>query len=183
MKIKIGNAEVDASNGETMAIAVRGANARRADATTDSRRLEDLDPHVAAMARRHLAACAAAGVPCTVTFTYRSMDTQAALYAKGRTAPGRIVTNARPGQSFHNFGFAYDVVPDELAKLPRWGDTPAHQARTDAVWAIVGRLGKAQGLRWGGDFTTLKDRPHFEWSGSLTLADLRAGKRPTERQA
>ncbi len=139
----------------------------------DSRRLEDLDPRVAKMARRHLAACAAAGVPCTITLTLRSLAMQALLCAKGRTAPGAIVTNERPGYCFHNFGLAYDLVPDELAKLPKWGDVPAHQHRTNEVCAIVG----------GGDFKSIKDRPHFEWSGSLALADLRAGKRPTEQMA
>jgi peptidoglycan L-alanyl-D-glutamate endopeptidase CwlK len=39
------------------------------------------------------------------------MEEQAALYAKGRTAGGRIVTKARPGESFHNHGLAFDWVP------------------------------------------------------------------------
>lgn len=144
----------------------------------DSRRLEDLHPQVRVMAERLLAKADAAGVPLTVTFTLRSMATQAALYAQGRTCPGCIVTNARAGYSFHNYGLALDVVPTELLALPRWGDTPTHQARTDALWVKVGGLGKALGFRWGGDFTTIKDRPHFEWSGGLTLAALRAGDRP-----
>ena len=85
------------------------------------------------MAERLLADAAAAGIPLTVTFTLRSMATQAALYAQGRTRPGPVVTNARAGHSFHNFGLALDVVPTELLALQRWGDTPEHQARTDAV--------------------------------------------------
>ncbi len=51
----------------------------------DSRRLEDLDARVAEMCRKHLAACAAAGIPCALTFTYRSNETQDLLYAQGRT--------------------------------------------------------------------------------------------------
>ena len=142
----------------------------------DSRKLEDLDPRVAAMARAHIAACAAEGIRILVTFTLRSYETQAKLYAQGRTAPGKRVTNAPPGYSFHNFGLAYDLVPKELTKLPNWGDTPMHQARANELWAEVGALGKAQGLRWGGEFKSIKDRPHFEWSGTLKLADLRAGE-------
>lgn len=144
----------------------------------DSRKLEDLQPQVRAMAEQLLARSAVAGIPLTVTFTRRSMATQAALYAQGRTCPGCIVTNARPGYSFHNFGLALDVVPTDLLSLPRWGDTPDHQARTDALWAKAGAIGKALGFRWGGEFTHLIDRPHFEWSGGLTLADLRASTRP-----
>jgi hypothetical protein len=41
----------------------------------------------------------------------RTMEEQAALYAKGRTAGGKIVTKARPGESFHNHGLAFDWVP------------------------------------------------------------------------
>jgi len=39
------------------------------------------------------------------------MEEQAALYAIGRTAPGKIVTKARPGESYHNHGLAYDWAP------------------------------------------------------------------------
>lgn len=145
---------------------------------SDSRSLDDLHPKVRAMAEKLLADAEEAGIPLKVTFTLRSMETQAALYAQGRTKPGKNVTNARAGYSFHNFGLALDVVPTALLKLPSWGDLPAHQKATNATWAKVGALGKALGFRWGGDFTSLKDRPHFEWSGGLTLAQLREGKRP-----
>lgn len=145
---------------------------------TDSRNLDDLDPHVRAMAELLLAHAKAAGIPLTVTFTRRSMATQTALYAQGRTAPGPIVTNAKAGFSYHNFGLALDVVPTELLALKNWGDTPDHQAATNALWAKVGTIGKAIGFRWGGDFQAIKDRPHFEWSGKLGLADLRTGRLP-----
>ena len=146
--------------------------------TADSRSLDDLDPRVADMCRKHQAACTAAGIPFRVTFTYRSMATQDALYAQGRTKPGKIVTNARAGFSYHNFHLAYDATPECLLALPNWGDTPAHQHETDRVWALYGELGKQQGLRWGGDFHSIKDRPHMEASFGLGLAALRAGQKP-----
>ena len=144
----------------------------------DSRNLADLQPPVRAMAVELLARAAATGIPLTVTFTLRDLATQAALYAQGRTCPGCIVTNARAGYSYHNYGLALDVLPTELLALPRWGDTPDHQARTDALWARIGALGKAIGFRWGGEFARIRDRPHFEWSGGLSLAALRSGARP-----
>lgn len=144
----------------------------------DSRKLEDLHPRVRAMAQRLIDDAAKAGIPLTVTFTLRSMETQAALYAQGRTKPGKVVTNARPGYSFHNFGLALDVVPTELLQLPNWGDTREHQPFANELWRRVGAIGKAVGFRWGGDFKSIKDRPHFEWSGGLSLAELRGGKRP-----
>jgi hypothetical protein len=45
----------------------------------------------------------------------RSWEAQEALYAKGRTAPGPKVTNAKPGSSMHNFGLAIS-----RESLPRW---------------------------------------------------------------
>lgn len=126
---------------------------------SDSRSPDDLHPQVQAMAERLLAEAADTGIPLTVTFTLRSMAIQATLYAKGRTAPGRVVTNARPGYSYHNFGLALDVVPTELLALPRGATPAAHQARTDALWSQVGAIGKAIGFRWGGEFKTLRKRP------------------------
>ena len=41
----------------------------------------------------------------------RTMEEQAALYAKGRTVGGKIVTKAKPGESYHNYGLAFDWVP------------------------------------------------------------------------
>ncbi len=146
---------------------------------SNSRSLDELDPQVRIMAKKLLEQAKCAGIPLTVTFTTRSFETQAALYAQGRTAVGRIVTNARPGHSYHNYGMAIDVVPTELLALPKWGDTPDHQAHSDNLWNKVGSIGKALGFRWGGDFSRFRDRPHFEWSGKLTLADLRAGRKPS----
>ena len=143
-----------------------------------SRSLDDLQPHMQVLAQRLLDRSKTAGIPLTVTSTLRPPAVQAVLYAQGRTAPGRIVTNARPGYSFHNFGLAIDVVPDELIALPDWGDTPAHRTRADMLWKKLGGIGKAIGLTWGGDFPHLPDRPHFEWADGLTLAQLRAGARP-----
>ena len=39
------------------------------------------------------------------------MEEQAMLYAQGRSRPGKIVTQAKPGQSYHNYGLAFDWVP------------------------------------------------------------------------
>lgn len=143
--------------------------------TADSRSLDDLHPIVRAKCEAHIAACAKAGIPITVTFTYRSNETQAALYAQGRTAPGKIVTNAKAGQSFHNYRLAYDATPTALLKLKNWGDNPKDQAETNRIWALYGYLAKQQGLEWGGDWKTIKDRPHCQWTGGLTLAQLQQG--------
>jgi peptidoglycan L-alanyl-D-glutamate endopeptidase CwlK len=99
------------------------------------------------------------------------MAEQARLYAQGRTAPGAIVTKAQPGSSWHNFGLAFDVAPLVNGR-PAWPND-------EALWDLIGRYGKAAGLDWGGDFLTIKDRPHFEYHPGLTLAQARAGARPS----
>ena len=97
------------------------------------------------------------------------MEEQAALYAQGRTAPGNIVTKAKPGTSWHNFGLAFDVAV-VVNGQPTWPDD-------EALWSKVGDLGKRLGLEWGGDFASFKDLPHFQFHPGLTLEQARAGRR------
>lgn len=90
-----------------------------------------------------------------VTCTLRSSAEQTALYAQGRTAPGHIVTDAKAGQSAHNYGLALDVVPMVNGK-PDWNGA-------DPVWATVGKLGQAAGLEWlGAPHSQFVEMAHFE---------------------
>lgn len=133
----------------------------------NSRKLEDLLPQVRSRVEAFLKAADDAGIDLLVTSTYRDNASQDALYAQGRTAPGKVVTNAKAGQSYHNFRCAVDVVPLRNGK-PVW-DTK------DLVWQTVGRLGKAAGLEWAGDWKRFKEFPHFQYTGGLTLAQLQQG--------
>ena len=126
-----------------------------------SRRLEDLHPKVVDMARKLIELAKNEGIEILVTSTLRTFDEQAELFAIGRTKPGKIVTNAKPGQSWHNFGLAFDVVP--LVNGKAIWDSP--------FWKRIGELGKSVGLTWGGDFKSFKDKPHFEYHPNLTLAE------------
>lgn len=56
-------------------------------------------------------ALAGAGVDVLITQGFRSWTDQAKLYAQGRNVPGKIVTNAKPGWSWHQFGLAFDAAP------------------------------------------------------------------------
>lgn len=137
-----------------------------------SRRIEDLDPRVQPLARAHIAACEAEGIDLLVTSTYRDEEAQEALYAQGRTSPGRKVTNARAGQSFHNYRLAYDVVPLRNGK-PVWGTTGAD----GELWARIGELGEAMGLEWAGRWTRFREYPHFQFTGGNPLSYFQAGNR------
>lgn len=137
----------------------------------DSRKLTDLDPLVQVLARQLLDVAAESGIELLVTSTYRDHERQQALYDQGRRTPGKIVTNARPGDSFHNWRVAFDVVP-VVAGQPVWDD--------DELWSKVGALGRDMGLEWGGDWASFKDKPHFQLTGGLTLADFKAGRTLSE---
>lgn len=128
--------------------------------------LATLLPEVGELARRHLALSEEAGIDLLVVQAERTYSAQAALYATGRTRPGRIVTNAMPGYSWHNFGRAYDVaIVGEAGRL-MW-EGPRYRK--------VGQLGTGIGLVWGGDFSAIRgDLGHFEYHPGLTLAEARA---------
>lgn len=126
-----------------------------------SKRLQGLHPVMADLALRLVESARLRGIELIVTSGFRSFEAQAALYAQGRTKPGRIVTNAKPGQSLHNFGIAYDVCPVVNGK-PDW-ESPH--------WNTIGELGERLGLTWGGRWK-FRDLAHFQLTLGLTLAEL-----------
>ncbi len=140
----------------------------------NSRNLSDLVPPCKERAEKFLNLAKDAGIDLIVTSTYRDLESQAALFAQGRTKPGAIVTNARPGQSWHNWRCAFDVVPIRNGK-PVWSTT----GPDGALWRKVGELGESVGLEWAGRWTgKLREFAHFQYTGGLTLADLQSGKVP-----
>lgn len=103
----------------------------------------------------------------------RTFEEQEKLFAQGRDKFGnivdraKIVTNSRAGESIHHYGLAVDFcfqgADPFLSKVPNGSD----------VWNDLGRIGKAHGLVWGGDFRLFKDRPHFELTYGLSLQEIR----------
>lgn len=132
-----------------------------------SRNIDDLHPLVAQKARAFLDEAKRQGVELLITSTYRDKAAQDALYAKGRTAPGNIVTNAQYPYSYHNHRVAFDVVPMVDGQAV-WND---HN-----LWNRVGLIGKTLGLTWGGDWAMFPDKPHFQYTADLSLDDFIAGK-------
>lgn len=124
-----------------------------------------LHPRVQPLARALVQSAAAQGITIKIIDGSRTYAEQDALYAKGRTKPGEIVTNAKGGQSWHNFSLAFDVgVFSGNRYVP---ESPLYQR--------VGVLGKALGFEWGGDWRGgLVDEPHFQFNPAhLTIAQLR----------
>ena len=133
----------------------------------NSRNLDDLLPEVRSKVDAFISACQAQDIDLLVTSTYRDMESQAALYAQGRTGEGKICTNAPQGHSFHNWRCAIDVVPLINGK-PNW-DTK------DPIWQTIGQLGKDAGLEWAGDWVSFKEMAHFQYTNGLTIAQLQTG--------
>lgn len=135
------------------------------------------------------------GEDCLISDTTRTVEEQENLWRQGRTRPGKIVTDARGGQSFHNYGLAFDVVPVGPLGV-------AMNKKNKLEWAAIGRYDtygrilQGIGLSWGFQMWGF-DRPHFqyteiqyidkltgEWrTRNLTLKEVQAGHRPDEKIA
>lgn len=108
-----------------------------------------------------------------ITDGLRTFAEQNKLYAQGRTAPGKKVTQVQGGGSYHNFGLAFDCY------FTKDGKVTFDKAITPEVAAI----GKELGLDWGGAWKSFKDYPHFELNKGKTselLAKYNAGKKDSE---
>lgn len=102
----------------------------------------------------------ALGFPMIMVQGVRTREQQQALYAKGRTTPGPIVTNADGVTHLSNhqvkedgFGHAIDCA-FLIDTKPSWD--------IHLPWHAYGACGKALGLKWGGDWQSLHDLPHLE---------------------
>jgi peptidoglycan L-alanyl-D-glutamate endopeptidase CwlK len=128
----------------------------------------ELDPDVREVWLLLKAAALERGIDLFLTGTYRTFEEQDALYAQGRTKPGRKVTNAKGGWSWHNFRRAFDVA---IRDFP--GDTTPDDVY-DGPWALVGALGEHLGLEWGGRWPHGADCPHFQLTRGMTLTQMNA---------
>ena len=135
------------------------------------KRIAALHPIVASKAELVVRKSYAEGINIIIVQGLRSMAEQAALYAQGRTTPGAIVTNAKAGSSYHNYGLAFDyalLAPNGIDVLWTVNDQ----------WKRVAIIGKSLGFAWGGDWTSFKDYPHLEMTFGLSVNDLQNGKKP-----
>ncbi|MXN91307.1 M15 family peptidase [Flavobacterium sp. Sd200] len=100
--------------------------------------------------------------------TLRSFTEQDNLYAIGRTKPGKKVTNAKAGQSIHNYGLAFDIVlltdknSDGNFETASWDIRADNDKDGQPDWMEVVNYFKSKGWMWGGDWKSFPDYPHFE---------------------
>lgn len=120
-----------------------------------------------------------------LTYTYRTIAEQNFLYAKGRTTVnpdgkskqrplGYKVTNAKGGQSIHNYAMALDIALLVDGKSLSWNDVKDFDADGLSDWMECVKIFKDQGWQWGGDWSSFIDKPHFQKTFGLTLSQLQA---------
>jgi peptidoglycan L-alanyl-D-glutamate endopeptidase CwlK len=133
----------------------------------NSRKIADLHPKVQEMCKRFIAECMADGIEIIITSTYRDKESQDALYAQGRTAPGRIVTHAHGGWSYHQYRLAFDFAPIQNGKVD-WNNT--------ALWKKCGQIAEMVGLEWAGRWKHNTEEAHCHYTGGLKLVELFNGE-------
>lgn len=109
---------------------------------------------------------------------FRNDKEQNEIYAKGRTKPGPKVTNAKAGESYHNYGLAVDVV--ELLDKDKNGtfESVSYDQNLDADfdniedWKEVVNIFKRYGWEWGGDWK-FSDKPHFQKTFGYSISQLK----------
>ena len=134
-------------------------------------RIQSLAPEIRKDARRMINTAEEKGLFLKIPSDggLRTFPEQQSIYDQGRTTPGKIVTYATPGKSYHNYGLAFDVV--EMVNGKAIWENPN--------WQEIGSIGKRYGFAWGGDWRK-PDYPHFEKSfgksPNALLAMKNAGK-------
>lgn len=98
-----------------------------------------------------------AGIPIAIFETFRTPQRQDQIYAQGRTTSGKIVTQSKGWQSWHQYGVAVDIA---LLIDGRWS--------WDFDPKEVSKHFDTDKLIWGGTFKNF-DGPHYEWRNKPSL--------------
>jgi RHS repeat-associated protein len=134
------------------------------DPLNDSRIL-NLDPRIQGLVTSFLNDVSGTlGKRLRITQGYRSIAEQDALYAKGRTSDGAVVTNAKGGTSYHNYGLAVDLALINKTVLVN-----------EIIPSDIVNLALKHGFEWGGNFKSIKDYPHFQMTFGMSTLQLRNG--------
>lgn len=109
------------------------------------------------------------GVTVKVISAHRTWEQQDELYKQGRTKPGPIVTNAKGGQSLHNFSIAVDLG---LFNGDKYLDDTSPVLASRIYKAIASDISE-YGMEWGGNWQSIQDEPHYQIYTGLTLSQMR----------
>lgn len=127
-------------------------------------RRQGLNPNLLEKVDRVLAAMAALGFPMKIVQGLRTVEEQQALFAQGRTKPGKVVTNCDGVRKKSNHQAAADGLGRAVdCAFVDDKTTPEDETWSEkSPWTAYGAVAKAVGLVWGGDWKGINDRPHIE---------------------
>lgn len=129
------------------------------------KRIDKLHPIIRDEVQRIIAGCdlvLTGRAKVRITQGLRTFQEQEQLYAIGRTKPGKKVTNAKAGQSIHNYGLAVDICLIIDGKTASWDTAKDWDNDKIADWYECVKIFAKYGWEWGGNWKTFKDLPHFE---------------------
>lgn len=110
---------------------------------------------------------------CRFAYTLRTFAEQTELYKK---IPK--VTNAKAGESYHNYGLAIDIVLLKDKDGNGTFETASWETNVDfdgdgvSDWQEVVTIFKKYGWQWGGNWSKFPDFPHFEKTFGLSVHEL-----------
>jgi len=144
----------------------------------DAPPITDLHPIVLAKTNALVAESAKLGIDMLITDDFRSHDDQDKLYEQGRSSKGPVVTHARGGQSYHNYGLAVDFALRTKKGQVIWDMEYDGNRNGKADWMEVVEIAKGLGFSWGGDWKGFKDYPHLQMDFGYSISELQRGYRP-----
>jgi len=99
------------------------------------------------------------------SYVLRTFQEQDLLYQQGRTRPGVVVTWAKPGYSYHNYGLAVDIcLVSSDGKMVSWDTKADFDKDGVADWMEVVKVFEKYGWEWGVKNKKGEriDLPHFQ---------------------
>ncbi|NWO14983.1 M15 family metallopeptidase [Virgibacillus sp.] len=121
---------------------------------------------------------ASRNIEVVITDGLRTIQEQNELYEQGRETEGRTITNAKGGQSYHNYGLAIDYALRSKTGKVIWNIDYDGNGNGKSDWLEAASIAKGLGFEWGGDWKTFKDYPHLQMTFGLSINQLQRGIRP-----
>lgn len=130
----------------------------------DSRDINDLHPAVKRGALKLLDNLKQKGFIPLIYSTYRDNEKQNELYSHGRTKSGSKVTNAKGGQSMHNYKLAFDIVNKSTSGIANFNDNKFYEELKNQCSIL--------GFTWGGNWLGFTDKPHVQFTAGATDGEI-----------
>lgn len=137
-----------------------------------------LHPIVLAKQTELMAETSKIGITILITDGFRSSEEQDALYARGRSEDGPVVTQVQGGNSYHNYGLAIDFALRTKKGAVIWDMEYDGNKNGQADWMEVVEIAKRLGFSWGGDWENFPDYPHLQMDFGYSIRQLKRGLWP-----